>query len=64
MRIVLKIAAWILVAAVVLVVGAVGYRAFRVNERARETALRGPNAVQESMFVPIGGIEQWVSIRG
>jgi pimeloyl-ACP methyl ester carboxylesterase len=64
LRIVMKIAARILAAAVVLIVAALGYRAFRINERARETALHGPNAVQEAMFVPIGGIGQWVSIRG
>ncbi len=64
MRIVLKIVAGLLVVLLVTVCLALGYRAVRVDQRARETALRGPNAVQEAMFVPIGGIGQWVSIRG
>ena len=64
MRIVLKIVAGLLVAVLVTVCLALGYRTIRVSQRAQETALHGANAVQEAMFVPIGGIGQWVSIRG
>jgi proline iminopeptidase len=48
----------------VVVAGLAGYRAFRQAQAADRLALRGPNAISESGFVRIGGIEQWVSIRG
>jgi len=31
---------------------------------AEQYAIRSPNGIEESRFVPIGGIEQWVTIRG
>ncbi|MEO8114782.1 MAG: alpha/beta fold hydrolase [Phenylobacterium sp.] len=64
MRTIVKIVAGIVVAVVVLAGLAAGYRAIRVGQRAQEMTLRGPNAVQEAMFVRVGGIGQWVSIRG
>jgi proline iminopeptidase len=49
---------------VILVAGLAGYRAIRQAQAAERLALRGPNAINEAGFVRIGGIEQWVSIRG
>lgn len=48
----------------VVVAGLAGYRAIRQGQAAERQALRGPNAISEAGFVRIGGIEQWVSIRG
>jgi len=65
---VLRWAAKILVGGVVLVgllvVCAFGYRAIRQQQRAAEMALHGPHAIQEGRYVRIGGVDQWVSIRG
>lgn len=47
-----------------LAVCALGYRAIRQQQRAAEMALRGPSAIQEARYVSIGGVDQWVSIRG
>lgn len=64
MRKAIKIIAAVIVGIAVLTALALGYRAVRVGQRAAEMALRGPNAVQEALFVQVGGIGQWVSIRG
>jgi pimeloyl-ACP methyl ester carboxylesterase len=40
------------------------YRAFRHHEIARATAIDPANGVDEALFVPIGGIDQWITIRG
>lgn len=45
-------------------VGALGYRAIRQQQLAAEMALHGPSAIQEGRYVRIGGVDQWVSIRG
>lgn len=34
------------------------------NRNAKQYAIRSANGIDEAMFVPIGGIEQWVTIRG
>src|SRR5579871_6329745 len=47
-----------------MVLGALGYRAWRQARVARSLAIRTPNGIDEAGFVRIGGIEQWVSIRG
>jgi pimeloyl-ACP methyl ester carboxylesterase len=47
---------------VVLVPAVLRFRARQKN--AQRLAIRSPNGTDESAFVPIGGIEQWVAIRG
>jgi proline iminopeptidase len=54
----------IFAAPVVLVLVAFGYRAWRQSQVAAALAIRTADGIDESGFVPIGGIEQWVSIRG
>lgn len=39
-------------------------RAYLQHLAADELAIRSPNGVQEGLYVTIGGIEQWVQIRG
>jgi pimeloyl-ACP methyl ester carboxylesterase len=64
----LRRAAKVIACAVLLIgllaVCGLGYRAIRQQQRATEMALHGPNAIQEGRYVRIGGVEQWISIRG
>lgn len=41
-----------------------GYRAWRQHENRRALAIDAPNGIQEGRFVEIGGIQQWIQIRG
>lgn len=43
---------------------ALTYRSVRQNRNAKALAVHTPNRIEESMFVKIGGIDQWVQIRG
>ncbi len=59
---------WALAALVVLIIIAVlaflSYRAMRQQQVARTLAIHSPRGIDEAMFVNIGGIDQWVHIRG
>ena len=55
---------WALPVVAVLVCAALGCRAWRQHENAAALAIHTPNGVQEAMFVPAGGIGQWIEIRG
>jgi pimeloyl-ACP methyl ester carboxylesterase len=48
----------------VVVAAGLGFRAYRQHLAAEILAIRSPNGVQEGGFVAIGGIKQWVQIRG
>jgi pimeloyl-ACP methyl ester carboxylesterase len=67
-RRILSIAKTALVAVTVLTVLAtvsgLGFRAYRQHLSARVLAIQSPNGVQEEMYVKIGGIDQWIQIRG
>jgi len=52
------------VLALAAVLAAVGYRAWWQGRVAAALAIRTPNGIDEARFLRIGGIEQWVSIRG
>jgi pimeloyl-ACP methyl ester carboxylesterase len=43
---------------------ALGYRVIRQVQVAHDLVLKGPRAVQEAMYVQLGGVDQWVQIRG
>jgi pimeloyl-ACP methyl ester carboxylesterase len=49
---------------VVIVVGMLTYRAWRQHEIAQTLAIATPNGIDEEMFVKIGGIDQYIQIRG
>lgn len=51
-------------ALIVLGLVGLGYRALRQHQNAQRLAIRTPNGIDEERFVRIGGIEQWVVIRG
>jgi pimeloyl-ACP methyl ester carboxylesterase len=48
----------------IAIVGLLGYRKYQQNENARLRRIESPAGIQESAFVTVGGIEQFVSIRG
>jgi pimeloyl-ACP methyl ester carboxylesterase len=48
----------------ILVIGALSYRAIRQHQNAAELTIHTPNGIDEAMFVSIGGINQWITIRG
>jgi pimeloyl-ACP methyl ester carboxylesterase len=50
--------------AVLATVSGFGFRAYRQQLSARLLAIQSPNGVQEGMYVKIGGIDQWIQIRG
>ncbi|HWA92548.1 MAG TPA: alpha/beta hydrolase [Rhizomicrobium sp.] len=54
----------LLLAAVVLAAAALGYRAWRQHENADAWRIRTPNGIEETRFVRLGGIDQWIQIRG
>jgi len=47
-----------------VVAAGLSYRAYRQHFAAEVLAIRSPDGVQEAGFVVIGGIKQWVQIRG
>ena len=49
---------------IALALAALVYRAWRQSRVAAALAIRTPNGIDETGFVSIGGIAQWVSIRG
>lgn len=49
---------------VALTAAGLGFRAYRQHLAAETLAIRSPNGVQEGAFVEIGGIKQWIQIRG
>jgi pimeloyl-ACP methyl ester carboxylesterase len=49
---------------IVVVVAGLGFRAYRQYVAAQALLIHSPNGVQEGRFVSVGGIEQWIQIRG
>jgi pimeloyl-ACP methyl ester carboxylesterase len=49
---------------IVVVAAGLGFRAYRQHLAAQVLAIHSPNGVQEGGFVVMGGIKQWVQIRG
>jgi pimeloyl-ACP methyl ester carboxylesterase len=64
MRRFLRVLLAMVLAILVLGAGGVGYRAWRQHENAVTLAIHTPNGIEESRFVRLGGIDQWVQIRG
>lgn len=49
---------------VALLIAGFGYRSWRQRDNALAYAIHTPAGVEEAGFVAIGGIDQWISIRG
>lgn len=68
MRILLKVGKWFLIVAVALLVLAVGsflgLRSYLQHRNAPAFAINPATGISEAGYVKIGGIEQWVQIRG
>lgn len=68
MRLVLRILGWLAggVVALVLiaVIGGYGYFLWRQHENAVPLAINTPNGINENGFQKIGGVDQWVQIKG
>jgi pimeloyl-ACP methyl ester carboxylesterase len=65
LRNVAKITILSVIGLLVLVVGAtLGYRAYLQHVNARLIAIHSPNGIDEGIYVKIGGIDQWIQIRG
>ena len=54
----------VVAAPLVLALAALGYRAWRQARVAATLAIQTPNGIDETGYVRIGGLDQWVSIRG
>ncbi len=48
----------------ILILGGLGYRAWSQHDAARAFRITTANGIDEGRFVRIGGIEQWITIRG
>jgi hypothetical protein len=48
----------------ILIVCAISYRAYHQQQNSAALAIHTLNGIDEAMFVPIGGIKQWITIRG
>ena len=51
-------------AVVLAAAGAFAYRARRQRRTVRSLMIRTSNGIAESRYVRIGGIDQWIQIRG
>src|SRR4051812_25008747 len=63
-RIILSGAFIISVAVAVLLIGALVYRAYCQHQNSRALRIDTSVGIDEEMFVSIGGIDQWIQIRG
>jgi pimeloyl-ACP methyl ester carboxylesterase len=63
-RFIARAVAALLVLAVVTALAALGYRAWQQQKNAQALAIATPNGIDERTFVRIGGIAQWLTIRG
>ena len=61
---ILKGLAAFVVALVIIIMVALGYRAYRQHEMAGVLAINSERGIVEAKFVAIGGIDQWTQIRG
>ena len=58
------IAAGLAAVLAVAVAAALGYRRLRQWRVARQLTITTPDGIVEELFVHIGGIEQWIGVRG
>ena len=49
---------------IVVIAGGLAYRAYRHHAINAATRIDPAQGIDEELFAPIGGIEQWISIRG
>ena len=54
----------LLVVALSAICGALAWRLYRQNQFTTLLSLSGPHAIREAHYVTVGGIKQWIGIRG
>lgn len=54
----------LLLAVILILFGLIGWRAVQQQAVARELRIATPDGIEEAGFVQIGGVDQWVQIRG
>lgn len=68
MRRTLKIVGFVIVGLIALVglaiAAGLGYRVYRQHENSDALRIRTANGIEEAMFVEIGGLRQWIQVRG
>ena len=64
MRVVLRGVLIFIIAIALVAALALLYRAFRQHENAQAFAIPSHDGINEAMFIHVGGIEQWITIRG
>lgn len=60
----LKIVGWSSLVAAALLLSAIAYRAQAQQRRASNSAINTPSGIQQEGYVDIGGVPQWIQIRG
>jgi pimeloyl-ACP methyl ester carboxylesterase len=63
-RLLFRIVLVFVVLFVAVIAGSLGYRAYRQHVVAEAIAIRSSDGIDEAMYVKIGGIDQWIQIRG
>lgn len=63
-RLTLRVLFCVVAAAFILAAGALSYRAWRQHANALALSIDPKTGVEETMFVSLGGVEQWIQIRG
>jgi pimeloyl-ACP methyl ester carboxylesterase len=63
-RVTKRILLGLLILILALICGGGAYRAYRHHEIAKATRIDPANGIDEGLFVKIGGIDQWITIRG
>lgn len=64
MKILLRLAIVVAGFLAVLILLALGFRAYQQHRNEARREIRTPNGIQEGAYVAIGGIPQWIQIRG
>lgn len=64
MRLALRASFVVLGAVAVLAAGTLGYRAWKQHENSVALAIDPKTGIDETMFVTLGGVPQWIQIRG
>ena len=54
----------LIVLVVVVAITGLSYRAWRQHEANDAIAITSSNGIDEATYVPIGGTDQWITIRG
>src|SRR5262245_40140315 len=64
LKVLLKCVAALVLVVVLVVGGALGYRAWRQHQNAPLMQITSADGIDDALFVEIGGTQQWITIRG